>query len=93
MAHKVGIYYNEPGIRTIMKGPEISQLEQQIMTQKLSQIKAEFLQQFGFEGQFELKAVTTNSRRSRIAYRVVAANARTMAALKRQPGWLGKFMR
>lgn len=92
MAHKVGIYYNEPGIRQIMKGHEISQLEQQMMTQKLSQVKAEFLQQFGFEGQFELKAVTTNSRRSRVTYRIVAANAHTGAALKRQPGWLGKFV-
>lgn len=92
MAHKVGIYYNEPGLREIMKGHEISQLEQQMMAQKLSQIKAEFLQQFGFEGQFELKAVTTNSRRSRITYRIVSANARTTAALKRQPGWLGKFV-
>ena len=93
MAHKVGIYYNEPGVRQIMKGYEISQLEQQIMTQKLSQVKAEFLQQFGFEGQFELKAVTTNSRRSRISYRIVSASARTTAALKRQPGWLKKFVR
>ena len=92
MAHKVGIYYNEPGLREIMKGHEISQLEQQMMAQKLSQIKAEFLQQFGFEGQFELKAVTTNSRRSRITYRIVPVNARTTAALKRQPGWLGKFI-
>ena len=92
MAHNIGIYYNEPGLREIMKSHEILQLEQQIMTQKLSQIKAEFLQQFGFEGQFELRAVTTNSRRSRVTYRIVASNARTTAALKRQPGWLGKFV-
>ena len=92
MAHNIGIYYNEPGLREIMKGHEISQLEQQMMAQKLSQVKAEFLQQFGFEGQFELKAVTTNSRRSRITYRIVAANARTTNALKRQPGWLSRFI-
>lgn len=92
MAHKIGIYYNEPALREIMKGNEISKMEQEIMTQKLSQVQAEFLQQFGFEGKFELKAVTTNSRRSRVTYRIVAANARTGAALKRQPGWLGQFI-
>ena len=92
MTHKIGIYYNEPGIREIMKGQGISQIEQQIMTRKLSQIKADFLQQFGFEGQFDIKAVTTNSRRSRITYRIVPANARTTAALKRQPGWIAKYL-
>ena len=75
-----------------MKGQGIAQMEQQIMAQKLSQVKAEFLQHFGFEGGFEIKRVDTNSRRSRTTYRVVANNARTTAALKREPGWLGKFV-
>lgn len=92
MAKKIGIYYDEQGLRNIMKGHNMSQLEQQIMTQKLSQIEASFLQQFGFNGSFTLKAVTTNSRRGRVTYRIVAANARTTAALKRQPGWLAKFL-
>lgn len=92
MARNVSIYYDEQGIRSIMKGHKISKLEQEIMAQRLSQVKAEFFQQFGFEGQFELKAVTTRSRRSRITYRIVPSNARTTAALKRQPGWLGKFI-
>lgn len=93
MAHKVGIYYNEPGIRQIMKGPEMANLEQQIMMQKLSQVKAEFLNTFGFAGNFEIKRVITNSRRSRVSYRIVANDARTTAALKKQPGWLAKFIR
>ena len=89
---KIGIYYNEPGLREIMKGHEIGGIEQDIMMQKLSQIKAEFLQTFGFEGGFELRAVTTNSRRSRITYRIVATNARTTSTLKRNSGWLRKFI-
>lgn len=89
---KIGIYYNEPGLREIMKGHEIAGIEQDIMMQKLSQIRAEFLQTFGFEGGFEVKAVTTNSRRSRIAYRIVATNARTTSTLKRNSGWLRKFI-
>lgn len=92
MPHKIGIYYDQNGLRAIMKGQGIAQTEQQIMAQKLSQVKAEFLQHFGFEGGFEIKRVDTNSRRSRTTYRVVANNARTTAALKREPGWLGKFV-
>lgn len=92
MAKKIGIYYDEQGLRNIMKGHNMSQLEQQIMMQKLSQVQAAFLQQFGFNGSFEIKAVTTNSRRSRVTYRIATADARTTAVLKRKPGWLGKFI-
>lgn len=90
--HKIGIYYNEYGIREIMKGEAISSLEQDIMMKKLSQIQAEFLQRFGFTGKFEIKRVDTKSRRSRTSFRVVAADARTTAALKREPGWLAHFI-
>ena len=92
MAHKIGVYYDEQGLRNIMKGPEIAKMEQQIMMERLSRVKAEFLQTFGFEGSFELKKVDTNSRRSRTTFRIVATNARTGAILKNNPGWLGKFL-
>lgn len=92
MAHKIGIYYDESSIRSILKGNKIGSLEQEIMQKKLSQVKAEFLQTFGFEGSFEIKAIKTNSRRSRLTYRIVSSNSRTTAALKRQPGWLAKFL-
>ena len=90
--HNIGIYYNGPGLREIMKGQPIANLEQQIMLQKLGQVKAEFLQTFGFEGKFEIRRVDTNSRRSRTSFRIVASDSRTTAALKRQPGWLAKFL-
>lgn len=90
--HKIGIYYNEQGLREIMKSPEIAGIEQDLMMQRLGQVKAEFLQTFGFEGEFEVKKVDTNSKRSRTTFRIVANNARTTAALKRQPGWLAKFI-
>ena len=92
MAHKIGIYYNEPGLRDIMKGQPLADLEQQVMMQKLSQVKAEFLNTFGIEGSFEVRRVVTNSKRSRTTFRIVASNARTTAILKRQPGWLAKFL-
>lgn len=90
--HKIGIYYNEQGLREIMKSPEIAGIEQDLMMQRLGQVKAEFLQTFGFEGEFEVKRVDTNSKRSRTTFRIVANNARTTAVLKRQPGWLAKFI-
>lgn len=89
---KVGIFYNESGMRSIMKSPQIDSMEQQIMMQKLSQVKAEFFSTFGFEGSFDIKRTYTNSRRSRTTYRIVANDGRTTAALKRQPGWLAKFI-
>lgn len=90
---KIGIYYNEQGFRDIMKGNAISTLEQDIMMQKLNQIQAEFLQRFGFEGKFEVKKVDTNSKRSRTSFRIVASDAKTATALKREPGWLAKFLK
>ena len=90
--HNIGIYYNESGIREIMKGQPIANLEQQIMMQKLSQVQAEFLQTFGFQGKFEIRRVDTKSRRSRTSFRIVATDARTTAALKKQPGWLARFL-
>lgn len=90
--HKIGIYYNEQGLREIMKSPEIAGIEQDLMMQRLGQVKAEFLQTFGFEGEFEVKRVDTNSKRSRTTFRIVANNARTTAVLKRKPGWLAKFI-
>lgn len=89
---KIGIYYNEPGLREILKGKPIADMEQQIMMSKLSQVQAEFLQHFGFEGKFEIKKVDTNSNRSRTAFRIKASDSKTGAALKREPGWLGKFI-
>ena len=62
------------------------------MMQRLSQVKAEFLTHFGFQGNFEIKKVDTKSRRSRTTFRIVASDARTTAALKREPGWLGRFL-
>lgn len=89
---KIGIYYNERTLRDIMKGPEISNMEQQIMMERLSRVKAEFLQTFGFEGSFAIESWDTKSKRSRKAFKIHATDARTNAALKKQPGWLGKFL-
>lgn len=90
--NKIGIYYNEATLRNIMKGPEIASIEQGIMMERLGQVKAEFLHHFGFNGEFEIKRYDTRSKRSRTAFMIVAANARTANALRKEPGWLNKFI-
>ena len=94
----VKIYWT--GLESLMQSDGVSRLEQEIMTAKLANIEARFLQEFGFKGNFELKAITTSgvfrSGRSlhggRTSWRIAAADKRTGAVLKRQPGWLGKFL-
>lgn len=96
MAHKIGIYYNNPTLQKFITGDKIAKIEENIMQQKLAQIKAEFVQTFGVEGNFTISAVTTSgglSHRSRITYRISAADAKTTALLKTRPGWLKGFMR
>lgn len=88
----VKIYYDEGGLRDIMKGQSIQKLEQDIMMQKLDEIKASFLQSFGFEGEFETKVVMTNSKRSRASYRIVPSDKKTTAVLKAHPGWMSQFL-
>lgn len=94
----VKIYWT--GLETLMQSPEISKIEQDLMMQKLGQIEASFLQEFGFQGKFEIKSRTTSGifkrggryHGGRTSWRIVAADAKTGAALKRQPGWLGRFI-
>lgn len=94
----VKIYWT--GLADLMKSEKISKIEQDIMMQKLNEIQASFLQEFGFQGNFEIKSVTTSgvSKSSgtfhggRTSWRVVAADKRTGAILKRNQGWLAKFL-
>lgn len=88
----ISIQYNESGMRQIMKGQGITNMEQDIMMQKLGEIKAAFLHDFGFEGSFILKTVDTKSKRARMTVRICANNARTASMLKKNSGWLKKFL-
>lgn len=94
----VKIYWT--GLQELMQSEKISKMEQQIIMNKLSEIQASFLQKYGFEGRFEVKSVTTSGviksggqfHGGRTSWRIVAADKKTTAALKREPGWLGKFI-
>ena len=94
---KVGFYYDEAGLSHLLRhDPDLQKLEQDIMMQRLDEVRASFLQNFGTEGTFELWVVSTGggmNKRPRTAFRISAADAKTGAILKRHPGWLGQFMR
>lgn len=93
----VRIYFEKAGIEEIIKdNTKLQAMEQDVMMQRLDAIKAAFFQEFGFEGNFEIKSkVTQPSQRwggRRTAFTVTPSDSKTGAALKRNPGWLGRFV-
>jgi hypothetical protein len=72
----------------ILKGnPKLQELQEAVFVRLLPIVQAQFFQQFGVEGNFEIAKFTTN--RSNVA--IQAADPTTRAVLQRNPGWLGKF--
>ena len=75
-------------------------MEQDLIMKKLDEVKASFLQKFGFEGNFTVEQkMTSGTKRingklhaGRTSWRIRANDAKTAAVLKRESGWLGKFM-
>lgn len=58
------------------------------MSGLLGTIRAQFFQQFGFEGKFEMEPFTTD----RSTVKIHAADARTTKTLKANPRWLAQFI-
>lgn len=84
-------YLDLPGTKeVILNGNGVKKFEKEYMKKRLSEIEAAFMQKFGFNGTFELQFMPT---RFRSAWRIRAADRRTGAALKREPGWLAQFSR
>lgn len=90
MSDRIKFWLDRPGAgEEILKGnSKVKKLEQKVMEDALSEIQAEFLTEFGFEGRFELQFKPTSLRS---AYRIRAADKRTGAILKAHPLWLDKF--
>ena len=97
---EITIEWNNQAMESLMKSPQMTQMEQNIMMNKLSEVRAAFLQEFGFQGQFTINSHTTSGsyrnklgwHAGRTSYRISANDARTTAALKSQPGWLNRFI-
>lgn len=92
MTKDTSFYLDTAGTgEVILRGNDkLEKLEYEYMQGVLAQIQAEFIQKFGFTGDFELIYQPT---RFRSAYRIRSASARTTRALSKEPGWLGKFIR
>ena len=81
---------NRSGVGTLIlkNNGQLQQLENQVMDNVLSEVRARFINEFGFEGRFKLAGFTTD----RSTYKIAAEDAKTAAILKRNPGWLDQFM-
>ncbi len=73
----------------ILFSPKISEIEVEYMQSLMSQIEAEFLQTFGFKGDFRLVHRPTKTRER---YSIESASSKTTRTLNKNPGWLGKFV-
>lgn len=95
------IYWENQAMEDLMSSDKISTMEQDLIMKKLDEVKASFLQEFGFEGRFSVEQIRTSGTRringklhsGRTSWRIRADDARTTAVLKRQPGWLSRFMK
>ncbi len=101
MEETVNFYLDLDGVREVIyKGDKIKEVEKQTMERALSEVKAQFLQDFGFEGSFRLefqyqkvggKTASYVGGAVRPVYKISASDARTGAILKARPGWLAQF--
>lgn len=83
------------GLEEILLGDGIVKVEREIMETRLAEVRAQFVTDFGTEGEFILEERVTEPGRygtARSAYKIAAGDARTTAILKRHPGWLNKFI-
>ena len=95
------IYWENKAMEDLMSSNKISTMEQDLIIKKHDEVKANFLQEFGCEGKFRVEQRRTSGtsrikgklHAGRTSWRIRADDARTTAALKRQPGWLGRFMK
>lgn len=87
---KVRIWYDKKNIgNDILKGNQkLKDMERNAIQHALNNVEAQFMQQFGFQGKFEVKYDPT---KYRSRFRLIAADARTTAVLKKNPGWLKQF--
>lgn len=100
MTKNIKFYLEQPGVQEVIyRGSKLRNIEREVMERALSEVRAAFLQEFGFEGSFNLAFLYTKVggkgigyvNGSRPVYRIKATDAKTGAVLKRNPGWLDRF--
>ena len=90
MTKDTKFWLDQRGARdSILFSDGIEKLEHEYMESVLSQIRAEFLQSFGFPGEFAIHHEPTKTRER---YYISSADAKTTRILNKNPGWLAKFV-
>lgn len=87
---EIKFWLDQAGVNDVilMKNAKIDSLEREIMMRTLDEVRANFIQDFGFQGEFTVSYEPT---KVRSRFKIKAANSRTGAVLKAHPGWLGRF--
>lgn len=91
----IDIWWDNKALEKVLQGSGIEHLERETMEQKLSEIRGQFITDFGTEGEFEIVSKAAQSTKygtSRLKFMIIPASAKTRAILKRHPGWLAKFV-
>lgn len=87
-SENIAIMFDYQGIGDILKNnSELHSAMEAHWAQILDEVRASFLETFGFDGNFEITDFTTDRMNAKIA----AGDARTQKILKANPGWLGQF--
>ena len=91
MSKDIKFWLDRPGVGEVIlrNNEKLKSLEAQYAESILANVRASFLQTFGFSGTFEIQYSPT---RFRSTYRIRAADAKTGAVLKKKPGWLRQFV-
>lgn len=91
----IRIWMEPSGVQNLLTDDKLANLEREMMENKLAEVQAQFVMDFGFEGKFAIEQHTSAPNpkfgTTRTTFRIVPADGRTGAILKRHQGWLGKF--
>lgn len=88
MAQAVQFQINLRGGADILRRNEkLQSLEQNLIQKIKSQVEASFLQDFGFQGKFDISGFMTD----RISFQIHGADAKTKTVLQRNPKWIDQF--
>lgn len=87
---EIKFWLDQAGVNDVilMKNAKVDSLEREIMMRTLDEVRAAFIQDFGFQGDFDISYEPT---KLRSRFKIKATSPRTGAVLKANPGWLGRF--
>lgn len=76
------------GMDLLTNNPKLKNIQYSLMESILPAIEAQFFQEFGVEGKFEISDFVTD----RYGVKIYAANKLTSTVLAKNPKWLNQFI-